>query len=168
MMSIRFACKTFFKLLGDREFADKVRALAQGTALPSTKPSKPIRSDAVQLLSVLQREGRLVDFLQESLDSYSDAQIGAAVRDVHRDTASALDRLLGIEALRPEAEGSELTLEADFDPATVRLTGPVSGEPPYRGRLRHSGWKVTRSELPLWSGSEASASVVAPAEVEIC
>src|SRR5207253_6846543 len=36
---------------------------------------------AVQLLAILQREGRLLDFLQEDVDGYADAQIGAAVRD---------------------------------------------------------------------------------------
>jgi hypothetical protein len=130
-------------------------------------PAAPARSEALSLLAVLQQEARLVDFLKEPLDGYSDAQIGAAVRDVHRDGAAALERLFGIRPLRRESEGAEVTVPAGFDAAAVRLTGRVTGPPPYRGKLRHPGWVSTRAELPRWTGEAGAAPVIAPAEIEI-
>jgi len=56
---------------------------------------------------------------------------------------------------------------AGFDPGRFRLTGNVSGEPPFRGRLVHGGWEATRCELPTWSGSAAAERIVAPVEVEL-
>lgn len=125
----------------------------------------PARRDSLSLLSALQREARLVDFLQESIAAYSDAQIGAAVRDVHRDAAAVLERMLALRPVMSEAEGT--TVEVRADAAQVRLVGNVTGNPPYRGTLRHGGWQATKLELPSWTGNEAAARIVAPAEVEL-
>src|SRR5271165_2556408 len=38
---------------------------------------------AVQMLGLLQRDGRLIDFLAEDVAAYPDAQLGAAVRSIH-------------------------------------------------------------------------------------
>ena len=127
----------------------------------------PARNEALSLLAILQQEARLVDFLKEPLDGYSDAQIGAAVRDVHRDGAAVLERLFVIRALRKEAEGADVIVPPGFDAGAVRLTGSLAGQPPYRGTLRHPGWEATKVELPRWTGSPASARVVAPAEIEV-
>jgi len=126
-----------------------------------------VRSEAISLLATLQREARLVDFIKEPLDDYTDAQIGAAVRDIHRDCAAVLERLFGLEPVVDQEEGTEVEVPAGFDSGRFRLTGNVTGQPPFRGRLVHHGWEATRCELPEWSGSPAAACTVAPAEVEL-
>ncbi len=171
MMRLGQAFSVFFRLLRDAAFAERV---AQAEQLPASEPGAsaatppaPPRSDALTLLGVLQREGRLVDFLQEPIATYSDAQIGAAVRDVHRGCRTALERLFGLVPVLDQAEGAEVRVEKGYDPGRLRLTGQVTGSPPYQGTLFHPGWAATRCELPEWTGSAATALVVAPAEVEI-
>jgi len=170
-----------FRIWSDAEFARKVQDLAEGKPLPKTesKPEKPLapptsapkeeprRSEAVSLLAVLQREARFVDFIKEPIAAYSDAQIGAAARDVHQGCAVVLDRLFALQPLSAATEGASVEVPRHFDPAQFRVMGNVAGEPPFRGTLRHHGWKATKFELPAWTGSEASALVVAPAEVEV-
>jgi hypothetical protein len=134
--------------------------------VPDVAPP-PARSEALSLLAILQQEARLVDFLKEPLDGYSDAQIGAAVRDVHRDGAAVLERVFAIRALRKEAEASDVTVPPGFDAGAVRLTGGLTGPPPYRGKLRHPGWQATKVELPRWTGSVEAARTIAPAEIEV-
>jgi hypothetical protein len=131
------------------------------------KPEPPARSEAITLLAALQREARFVDFIQEPLGAYSDAQIGAAARDVHRDCGAVLERMFALQPIVDREEGAEIEVPAGFDPGRYRLTGNVAGEPPFRGPLVHHGWEATRCELPAWSGSKTSARVVAPAEVEL-
>ena len=120
----------------------------------------------VQLLGLLQREGRLLDFLQEDIEPYDDAQIGAAVREVHRGCRAALNDALGLKPILDAPEGSEVEIEEDFDPSKIRLLGNVHGSPPFKGIIRHSGWRYTRIDLPKWTGKEKT-DVLAPAEVEI-
>jgi hypothetical protein len=119
------------------------------------------------LLAVLQREGRLIDFLKEPITGYDDAQVGAAVRDIHRDCAAALDRIFGLAPLLDQPDGSPVEVPAGFDAARFQLSGNVAGQPPYRGRLRHPGWQASKLELPRWTGQGGSANVVAAAEVEL-
>ena len=136
---------------------------------PPPKPARktPVRNDAINLLAALQREARLVDFIKEPIAGYSDAQIGAAVRDVHRDCAALLDRLFSLEAIESAAEGAEIEVAEGFDPARIRLVGNVAGQAPFRGKLCHHGWEAARCELPAWTGSDRSVLVVSPAEVEL-
>ena len=135
---------------------------------PATKaPPKAVRSEAITLLATLQREARFVDFIKEPLDGYSDAQIGAAVRDVHRDCGKVLDRLFAIRAMVAQEEGSPVEVPAGFDAGRYRLTGNVAGDPPFHGRLAHHGWEAAEVQLPAWSGTQAAARVVAPVEVEL-
>ena len=129
-MSFALACKAFVRILGDADLAVKIRALLEPAAAETAAAT---RSDALTLLAALQREARFVDFVMEPLDEYSDAQVGAAARDVHRDAGKVVERLFAPEALRGEAEGEELTVAAGYDPAQLRLTGTVAGEPPHRG-----------------------------------
>jgi hypothetical protein len=173
ILSIRIFFLTLFKgaiarqvdqlLSGER--TSTVAAPAPPKQPPVPKP--PARSDAITLLATLQREARLVDFIQESLSGYDDAQIGAAVRDVHRDCAAVLKRLFDLRPAVRQEEGAEMELPAGFDAARFRLTGNVAGEPPLRGRLVHPGWEAAKCELPTWTGHKDSARVIAPAEVEI-
>ena len=103
----------------------------------------PLRSEAVTLLSALQREARFVDIVKEPLDQYTDAQVGAAARDVLKDCGRVLERLFALRPLVEQPEGSELEAPAGYDAGRYRLVGKVQGEPPFRGRLVHPGWCVT-------------------------
>lgn len=131
----------------------------------AAEPAASPEQGALRLLALLQEEGRLVDFLTESVEPYSDAQIGAATRDVHAGCAKALRAVVDLEPVLPGEEESEVTIEDGFDPAAIRLTGNVSGEPPFRGVLRHAGWRVQAVRLPERAGVDPV--VVAPAEVEL-
>lgn len=121
---------------------------------------------ALQLLSLLQREGRFVDFLEEDVSSFSDAQIGAAARVVHDGCRKALREHLPLEPVRTEDEGSKIKIEKGFDAHKVRLTGNVTGEAPFTGTLAHRGWKVKEVKLPKMTEGH-DATIVAPAEVEV-
>lgn len=120
----------------------------------------------LHLLSVLQRDGRLVDFLEEDLAPYDDSQIGAAVRSIHENCQKTLKKYLAPKTVMDENEGEQVTVPANFDPGTIKLTGNVAGEPPFTGVLRHRGWRAAKIELPVLSGS-TDTRIIAPAEVEI-
>lgn len=124
------------------------------------------RDGALALLALLQREGRLVDFLRESLDGFSDADIGAAARDVHRGCKKVLDSHLTLEPVLPGAEEATVSVPKGFDPAEIRLVGEARGEAPYRGTLRHHGWRATEIKLPTLTEG-VDRAVLAPAEVEV-
>ncbi len=175
MNRVELACRVFFWILFNKQFRDefKISYFEKNEAIeatpeevPAVPEQKPLRSDAVQFLAMLQREGRLVDFLKEPIDAYSDAQIGAAVRDVHRGCGAVLDQVFSIEAVADNDEGEKMVV-SDFNPERFRLTGNVTGTPPYEGVLRHKGWKATKCELPLWQGNEESVDVITPAELEL-
>jgi hypothetical protein len=178
MGRLGLAFSTFFKILGDAEFAQATRQLSEGKpkieskpAEPKPKPAavekRPSRSEAVTLLAALQREARLVDFLQEDLSGYDDAQVGAAVRDVHRGAQQILNRIFAIQPLRSEQEGASVDVPAGMDTGCVQLVGKVEGQPPFQGTLNHHGWKAGRCDVPVWTGSDEASSVIAPAEVEL-
>jgi hypothetical protein len=145
---------------------------------PAEKPARPAedkvrvsaaqqqRDGALALLSLLQREGRLVDFLREPLDGFSDADIGAAARDVHRGCRKVLEQHLALEPVMPGEEESRVSVPKGFDPSEIRLVGEARGEPPFKGTLRHHGWRVVEAKLPsLAEGIDRT--VIAPAEVEL-
>jgi hypothetical protein len=133
---------------------------------PPPPPAKPTPDAAVQLLALFQREGRLVDFLREDIQPYEDTQIGAAVREIHKACRQVLAEHLTLEPVLNGQEGDEVTIPAGFDPSAIRLTGNVSGEPPFRGSLRHTGWRAAQVKLPAQPAGQ-DPKIVAPAEVEI-
>ncbi|QBE65154.1 DUF2760 domain-containing protein [Pseudoduganella lutea] len=187
---IPLAFSAFFKTLGDAEFAARfqndqvgpIRAPSAPSAPPPPPAPAPVPAPApapvapplreatpdaaLQLLSLLQREARLIDFTQENLAGYSDADIGAAARVVHEGCSKVLKEHFTIEPARAEAEGSRVTLEEGFDAAAVRLTGNVVGKPPFKGTLSHRGWRATAVRLPKLAEAH-DAKVLAPAEVEL-
>jgi hypothetical protein len=124
------------------------------------------RDGALALLALLQRDGRLIDFLREPLDGFSDADIGAAARDVHRGCKKVLDQYVTLEPVMAGADDAPVTVPKGFDPAEVRLIGEAKGEPPFRGALRHHGWRATKAQLPTLTDG-VDRTIVAPAEVEL-
>lgn len=132
----------------------------------AAKSEKPARNDAISLLATLQREGRLIDFLKEPIDGYSDAQVGAAVRDIHRDCSNVLERQFAIRPVIDQSEGSTVEIGKTPDPGKFKLTGPASAKHAGTGTLIHHGWLTTKCELPLWQGTAETAGIVSPAEVE--
>jgi Domain of unknown function (DUF2760) len=138
----------------------------QAAAQASAAASAPSPAPALRLLALLQQEGRLIDFLKEDIDAYNDAQIGAAVRSIHAGCRKALSERIELERIFAAEDGSQVTVESGFDPATVRLTGNVSGTPPFRGTLQHGGWRASKVTLPQSPG-DTDPTIVAPAEVEI-
>ena len=176
MGRIGLAIRVFFRVLFDAALAERLRPLLAGEAAAAPiaqpaepKPAKaaPARNDALNLLAMLQREARLVDFIQEPIADYGDAQIGAVVRDVHRDCAAVLKRVFALMPIREEPEGTTIELVGDFDAARYRLTGQVPDNPPFRGALAHHGWQATQCVLPEWTGTESAALLIAPAVVEL-
>ncbi len=120
----------------------------------------------LHFLSVLQREGRLLDFFGEDLSLYEDDQIGAAVRSVHEDCRAAMNKYIAPVPVIDQEEGESIEIEAGFDPNAVKLTGNVAGDPPFRGILRHRGWKAGKKEVPRLA-DVLDSGIIVPAEVEI-
>jgi hypothetical protein len=174
---ISYALRCFFSILLHGEIPQsialemvKTPSVVTATAHTAEPRSgkKPLESfdRAVQMLALLQRDGRLIDFLTEDVTPYPDAQLGAAVRSVHENSRQVLERYVKLEPVIASYEDQPVTLEAGFDPASIKVIGNATGKPPLRGLLRHRGWRATQVNLP--SLPEGSArSVVAPAEVEI-
>jgi hypothetical protein len=130
------------------------------------EPAPFHREGALALLGLLQREGRLIDFLQEKIETYADADIGAAVRDIHRGCRKVLVEHVTLEPVMPGAEEDAVTLAKGFDPGEIRIIGEVKGDPPFKGVLRHHGWRATDVKFPTLSDG-VDRRVIAPAEVEI-
>lgn len=168
-----------WRILFDGVFAAKVTSIdaTASAPLPAPAPKLDVREaevvarapdpgPALQLLAILQREGRLVDFLREDVSSFSDADIGAAARVVHEGCSRALGKLVELAPVRGESEGAAIELPVGFDPAKVRVTGKVVGEPPFRGKLAHHGWLATAIHLPETTAGH-DPKILAPAEVEL-
>jgi hypothetical protein len=171
---LKFAIRTFFALLFRAEIPPDV-AVAVGPApasrpastatAPPVSPRRENEATAAQMLALLQRDGRLIDFLMEDITSYRDEQIGAAVRSVHTGCRQALERYVSLGPALDGQEGTQVTVDGSADAARVKLIGNVSGAPPFRGVLNHRGWIVTRMELPPLAAT--GRQIIAPAEVEL-
>jgi hypothetical protein len=120
----------------------------------------------LQLLALLQRDGRFVDFLEQDVTKFTDEEVGAAARIVHEGCRKVLHRVTTIAPLRSENEGTQLVIADGFSPAEITLVGNVQGAAPYRGTLRHRGWRASELHLPVTTAGHDS-HVLAPAEVEL-
>ena len=189
---LSLAVGTFFSVIGNREFAAGVLRVRDGAPVPAPVAPAPVApapaaapapapapvkapapelreaspQAALQLLGLLQRDARFIDFVEEDIAGYADADIGAAARLVHDGCRAALREHFTIVPVRDEAEGSRVTLPAGFDATAVRVTGNVVGSAPFTGTVSHRGGRVADVRLPKLTGSH-DASVVAPAEVEL-
>ena len=172
--SVLFGAELAGRLVRMRDEAAAADAEAEASAgtEEAAAPTRPVLvhettpEAALQLLGLLQRDARFIDFVQEDIGAYSDADIGAAARVVHEGCRKVLDEHFAIAPVRSEAEGSRVTLAAGFDAAAVRVTGNVVGQAPFVGTLSHRGWRVTDTRLPALAEGH-DASVIAQAEVEL-
>ena len=172
-LSVAFT--VFRRILVDAGFAAEAMRLQRGapdlslgtaavTAPAGLEATSP--DSALQLLGLLQQHGRFIDFVEEPVDRFSDAQVGAAARVVHQGCRTALHDHFDIEPIRAEQEGTRVTVPAGFDAGAIRLTGNVVGEAPFSGKLLHKGWRATAVKLPkLATGHDVRT--LAAAEIEL-
>jgi len=166
-LSLRTSLAHSLKHIGEVQEPLQVSAPATDNQQLSKKDqNRHNRRMMLHLLTVLQRDGRMMDFLAEDLSLYEDAQIGAAVRTVQEDCKKVITKKLAPKPILEEDEGDELTIEAGFDANAYKLTGNVTGEPPFKGIVRHRGWQAKNMELPTLSG-DVDPQIMAPAEIEI-
>lgn len=151
----------------------KVAAPAEPKVQPEEKPA-PVApalqsaspDAALQLLALLQQDARFIDFINEDLAGFSDAEIGAVARVVHEGSKKTINHYFRLSNIRTEAEESRVSIAAGFNPAELRLTGNLVGSGPYNGTLVHRGWKVTNVQLPKLAPHH-DTSIITPAEVEL-
>jgi hypothetical protein len=166
-MRLGLAFTTFFRILFNRDYSTQIRHLSLPTPQPDPERERAaLMGEQLRLLGMLQRDGRLIDFLMEDLSGYSDDQIGSAVRDIHRDCKAVLTRHLQMAAVIDQDEDTSVDVREGYNPSSIRLTGNVKGSPPHRGVLAHRGWKVTAIDLPT-RAEGADGTILCPAEVEI-
>jgi hypothetical protein len=162
---VGLAWQAFRRVAADAAFAEKVNAMLNP---PPPEPPKPVKRSAepLRLLSLLQREGRVLDFFLEDISGAPDDLVGAGVRELHRKAQAVLKEHLTLEPVLPQKEEETVEVPAGFDPSAIRLTGNVSGNPPFRGTLKHHGWRVKDYKLAAPPEGQ-DEFVVAPAEVDL-
>ncbi len=144
--------------------ASKPSAAAKAAPAPAPVPAVRVSDGALQLLAILQRDARLVDFLMEDIAGYADDQVGAAVRELHDQCRDSLRRAVVLEPVIDGVEGT-FAKAPSADSNVVKFIGNVPARPPSGGTLRHKGWKAVKIDLPALGGKDAT--VIAPAEIEI-
>lgn len=164
---VRAGVSGLFKDLGGAPHApEEDHGKAKKDAVDQRMEQERKRRMFLHFLSVLQREGRLLDFFGEDLSLYEDEQIGAAVRSIHEDCRAAVDKYIAPVPVIDQEEGGTIEVEPGFDPNAVKLTGNVAGDPPFKGILRHRGWKAGKKEVPRLA-DVLDSGIIVPAEVEI-
>lgn len=175
---VSLAFSAFFRIVGNPDYAGRIDKMPERDDAPAApaaaaepKPALRILKEsspdaALQLLGILQRDARLIDFAQEDLSGYSDADIGAAARVVHEGCRKVLREHFMIEPVLRETEGSHIAIGSGFDAAAIRLTGNVAGSAPFNGVVGHRGWRATDVHLPKVADGH-NVHVLAPAEVEL-
>lgn len=175
MNRIFLAFRAFFNLLFQGELSPELlndlglsRRSAPAAAPKAAAPAAPVTktSDgALQLLAILQRDSRLIDFLMEDISGYADDQVGAAVRELHDQCRDSVGRYVSLQPVIDGVEGA-FTQAPSKDPNLVKFVGNVPATPPSGGILRHKGWRASKVDLPALAGKQ-DATIIAPAEIEI-
>jgi hypothetical protein len=159
-----------FKLLGDASLAARLLQFIQQpepkVQPPKVVPQEKAHASGLFVLSVFQQDGRLIDFLQQDVAAFSDEEVGAAARVVHSGCRKALQRLVTPSRILNDEEGATVSVPQGFDANRFRLTGNVTGQPPYKGTLKHHGWAATDLKFPTLA-ENLDYRVLAPAEVEL-
>jgi len=151
------------------KFVEKIVEVEKIVQAPAPEPivlKEATPDAALQLLGLLQQEARFIDFINEDVSAYSDADIGAAARVVHQGCNKTIKEHFSIVPVSGDTEGSRVTLPKGFDAASYRLTGNIVGDAPFSGTLVHKGWQVTDLRLPKLTKGH-NANIIAPAEVEL-
>jgi len=162
LFSGELSAETLISLnLSRRSAAAPAKAAAPVPAAPTARAS----DGALQILGILQRDSRLIDFLMEDVSAYSDDQIGAAVRELHDQCRDAVARYVTLAPVIDGVEGTYAKAPAQ-DTNLVKFVGNVPAKPPAGGTLRHKGWRATKVELPNLAAKQ-DATIIAPAEIEI-
>ena len=175
----------FFKYMGSGDYAARCQATGQGEKFAFEVEPKVIREEVIrevevaapaldtvnvdgahQLLQLLQQEARFIDFIQESINDYSDEDVGAASRQIHAGCSKVLKQHFTIDVVNSAAENSRVEVPSDYDVKLIKLEGRVEGNGPYAGTLIHPGWKITETRLPKVSNTD-SLTILAPAEIEV-
>lgn len=173
-MRILLAIRCFFAILFHGALSDALLAdlgigrRAAPAAAPSAPPpptARPASDGALQVLGILQRDSRLIDFIMEDVSAYADDQIGAAVRSLHDQARESLTRYVKLQPVIDSVEGT-FTRSGPIDPGAVKFIGNVPANTPTGGILRHKGWKASQVDLPAL-GAKQDVTVLAPAEIEI-
>jgi len=151
------AIKAFWTVLMGREVQ---------TSTPQKQKACKKENTHLQLLRLLQEEGRLIDFFQEDISSFSDAQVGAAVRNLHSSCKKIFEENVTIRPVMEAGEGQTIIVEAGYDPLAIKLVGNIKGDGPFSGRLIHAGWKAHKRSLPK-SMTLESQDILQPAEIEV-
>ncbi|MCO8121665.1 DUF2760 domain-containing protein [Stieleria sp. TO1_6] len=177
-MGLAVAFKAFFTALGHSPKAEQIERILSGQEIAgapsepvkriSEPPAKPVpkapdRESAITLLATLQREARLVDLIQENLEQYTDAQVGAAARPCLQQCAGVLDRVLGLKPLVEATEGQPVEVGDNPSPTRYQWIGEATAS---SGKLVHHGWQASEVKLPTWTGQPADANIVAPAQIQ--
>jgi hypothetical protein len=172
---ISLAFRSFFAILfGDGLPADIAEAFGFSKQQEAPKPVAPVvqakpSDGALQMLSILQRDSRLVDFLMEDISSFPDDQVGAAVRNLHEQCRQTLSRYVKLTPVIDGVEGSFTRLDDPSAPKgpSIKLIGNVPADGKAKGgTLRHRGWRADKIDLPALPAKQ-DAAIVAPAEIEI-
>ena len=146
---------TAIKVLFSKDLAEKLK---------NTEKTET-QDNSAQILGLFQRDGRLIDFLQEDISQFSDEQVGAAVRDVHKGCAQVLKEYFEIEPVIEKKENSKISVEPDFDKNTIKIIGNVPTKEGKKGILRHHGWKLAESKLP--PSTTEKNNIIQKAQIEI-
>ncbi len=164
MAGLGLAFKAFFRCLKKGPTSEKIAEVLEQEKQPQLPaPKAPVVSSSAQLLAAFQKEGRFIDFLQEDLTGFPDAQVGSVARTVHKGCRQDMQQYLTLSPVLAQKEGESVSVEAGFDPHRISLVGKVEGEPPFSGVLRHHGWKLDKDTLPPLGNAE----ILLPAEVEL-
>jgi hypothetical protein len=158
-MSIVAAFKAFFwALKNPKAFEEKTKKITE-------KKPKPAL-DHLRLLSMMQHSARFIDFIKEDISAYSDQEVGVVVRDIHKNCAKLLEEVVAIRPISKDEEGSAFIVPVHYDSQEISLIGNIRGEPPYKGVLRHPGWKASKLSLPECS-MDVRKEIIQLAEVEV-
>jgi len=174
---ILLAFRCFFNILFHGELSAETLAelrlsrpstVSAAAPRPAAAPAAPaVRTSegALQILGILQRDSRLIDFLMEDISAYADDQIGAAVRELHDQCRDSVARYVTLQPVIDGVEGTYANAPSS-DPNLVKFVGNVPATPPKGGTLRHKGWRAAKVDLPAVAGKQ-DPSILAPAEIEI-
>jgi hypothetical protein len=170
---IVLAFQSFFGLLFSGALPEGVvrqlgltrRAAAAAAPSPAKTAERSPADGALQILGILQRDSRLIDFLMEDIGAYSDDQVGAAARQMHGQCRETLARYVRLDPVIDGVEGTYVKAPSP-DPNLVRFVGNVPAKPPAGGTLRHKGWRAAKVDLPA-IGAKQDTAIIAPAEIEI-